>query len=99
MRRLHCLAHFTLLVSSFILLDCSGSGNKPPKLATQDPLWSKYISGHTAGMVSRKSKVRVLFVNDVVSADKVGKDASSVMQVSPSVAGSTTFVSSREIAL
>src|SRR5262249_38945380 len=59
----------------------------------------RFISGHTAGLVSRKAKVRVLFVNDVISPQEVGKNASSTLQVSPAVSGSVTFVSPRELAL
>ncbi|MBK6597439.1 MAG: hypothetical protein IPG25_05785 [Proteobacteria bacterium] len=62
-----------------------------------DPAWQSIISAHTTGAVSRASSVRVVFVNDIVPADKVGTDASNNLSLQPSVDGSATFASSREI--
>lgn len=94
------LLSFLLLSIVLVLPACDrGKSSAPPKLSAQDPLWSSFISGHTTGLVSRTAKVRVLFVNDVVDANQVGQSAAGIMKVSPSVDGSISFVSPREIVL
>ncbi|MEZ5475850.1 MAG: MG2 domain-containing protein [Steroidobacteraceae bacterium] len=62
-----------------------------------DPAWSAIVSAHTTGAISRKSSVRVVFVNDVVSVDKIGSDASRNLSLQPAVDGRATFASRREI--
>jgi len=71
----------------------------PPRIPPQDPLWSEFIAGHTTGLVSRKSDVRVQFVDDVVPESDVGAAADSVLDVDPPIEGTVTFASEREIVL
>lgn len=86
------------IVVAALLGGCDG-GKSPPTIAPQDPAWSSIISAHSAGILSRKSRLRVLFVNDVVAAERVGQRADGFLKVDPSVDGEATFVSACEIVL
>ena len=83
------------LLGMVLLSACDA--RKKPEIAAQDPTWSSIISARTAGVVSRKSKVRVVFVNDVVGKELVGQDAAGYLKFDPSIKGSASFVSEREI--
>lgn len=85
-----------LVVALAVLASCDRGR---PTVAPQDPLWSSLISAHTSGLVSRKAKVRLLFVSDVVGPEMVGKAAERMLQLDPSVDGDVTFISTREIVL
>ncbi len=91
------------LVLALALLAGGCQRNKPtpvdaaPTAAAADPAWSAIVSAHTTGAVSRKSSLRLLFVNDVVPAAKVGSDASNNLTLQPAVDGRATFASQREI--
>lgn len=65
----------------------------------QDPAWSQIISSHTAGVVSRKATIRVVFSSDMVEAGRVGKSAAANLSADPGVQGNVTFASAREIVL
>ncbi len=86
-----------LLLGSSV--SCSRVGRERPEIAPQDPLWSQVVNAHTSGLVSKKAKIRVLFVNDVVDEGRVGQDAASILRVDPRIKGVTTFTSPREIVL
>ncbi len=78
--------------------DAGGDGtqlvaNKP------DPAWANLITAHTVGAISRLGSIRVVFADDVVSADKVGADASAYFELEPKVADTPIFASTREIVL
>ena len=59
--------------------------------------WSEVSGRHTQGMISSNSPVRVAFNRAVITEDKVGLNANKVMSLSPKVAGSATFVSTKEL--
>ena len=59
--------------------------------------WLKLSGWHTQGIVSRDSSIRITFNREVVSADLVGKDASNIMHISPSIEGTPIFKSTSEI--
>jgi uncharacterized protein YfaS (alpha-2-macroglobulin family) len=88
------------IMSMQLLAGCDYFGEeKRPDLPAQDPVWSNFISAHASGLVSKKAKIRVMFVNDVVDKAMIGKSATSVVSVDPAVDGSLTFISEREIVL
>ncbi len=70
-----------------------------PALPKQDAKWTEYISMHSPARISKNDKIRVMFVNDVIADEKLGKDASDVIEVTPSISGQLTFVTKREIEL
>ena len=70
-----------------------------PTIAPQNPAWSQIISSHTAGIVSRKAPIRVVFSADVVEASRVGQSAAANFASDPAVSGTATFVGTREIVL
>ena len=59
--------------------------------------WLKLSGWHTQGAISRHSPVRITFNREIISADQVGKDASRVMKVSPSITGNPVFKTTTEI--
>lgn len=71
----------------------------PPTVAPQNPAWSQIISSHTAGIVSRKATIRVVFAGDVIEPSRVGTSADKNFSANPAVTGSATFTSPREVVL
>ena len=69
------------------------SGEVDVDLSKARANWQKVISWHTQGTISRTSSIRITFNRDIIPEDKVGKDASSVMHISPAVKGSAIFES------
>ena len=59
--------------------------------------WLKLSGWHTQGAISRNSPVRIVFNRDIIGDDLVGKDASHVMKISPSISGKPIFESKTEI--
>ncbi len=97
-RKLACAA---LAAALFLTASCTKTTDtlvaERPTVAPADPLWSQLISAHSAGAISRRSPLRIAFANDVVSADKVGSDASAHVVIEPAFKGDITFASTREI--
>lgn len=67
--------------------------------ATSNPEWSEYVSAHTSGLVSKDAWIRIRFVNDIISNDNIGEDASGSLQLDPAIDGKVTFENKREIVL
>jgi alpha-2-macroglobulin len=80
------------------LAGCTASSH-PPDVPPQNASWGKYIAGHTSGLVSRNSKIRVLFVNGVVGKDAVGTSADSMIEIEPTLKYASSFVSEREVVI
>ena len=59
--------------------------------------WQKLSGWHTQGVISRDQSIRLVFSRDIIDADKVGKDASKVMHITPKVEGHPVFESTTEI--
>ncbi len=85
---------FLPVILILLLVGCDQS--EPP--ATQDPKWSEYISAHTAGTVSRYSKIHVRFVNDVAKNERLGKPV-DLLSASPAISGKAIFINPRELVL
>ena len=62
-----------------------GSRRKDRRNAPPDPSWVGAISMHSNGAMSRHAPIRVLFMNDVIPAERVGTDASANVTISPAV--------------
>ena len=83
----------------FTLLAGCNASSHPPDVPAQNAMWGKYIAGHTSGLVSRNSKIRVLFVNGIVGKEAVGTSADPMIEIDPAVKLSSTFASEREIVI
>jgi len=73
------------------------SACKPEKKKTAADVereWYKYISAYTSGTVSRKSDIRVLFVNNAATP---GQSAAGLLEFSPSIPGTAQWKSLREL--
>lgn len=57
---------FFFLLAVFAAVRMSGSPGKIPQIKESNPLWKNFISGHTSGIISRKSNIRVEFLAEVV---------------------------------
>lgn len=97
--RVAVLLALLLVLGGLLAYNLSSGTGEPPTVAAADPVWGNYISAHTSGVISKKAKLRVVFVNDVVGKDQVGASAASVLKVSPGVDGTPTFASEREVVL
>lgn len=81
----------------FFLTACDKSPNVERVQA--NPEWSEYISAHTSGLISKDAWIRVKFVNDIISNDKIGEDASASLKIEPAIEGKIIFENKREIVL
>ena len=91
-----------LALSILVLLGlsaCDRGPGFPIKITPQDPAWSRLIHSHSAGLLSRKDKIRVVFSGDVVGSERVGQSASRHLATWPAVKGTAVFASTREIVL
>jgi uncharacterized protein YfaS (alpha-2-macroglobulin family) len=70
-----------------------------PTIGPQDARWRSYISQHTSGWISRRDKIRIVFANAVVGAERVGQPADEVVRVEPRIAGSVLFSTANEIVI
>ncbi len=61
--------------------------------------WSQYVSEYTGGLVSKKAKLRVRFVNDVLPQEQVGQSAASRVTIEPKVPFEAMFESPREFVI
>ena len=71
---------------------CRPAKEKTP--ASVEQQWYRYISASTSGTISRKSEIRVLFVNNVADP---GKDATGLLEFSPAIEGKAAWKSTREL--
>lgn len=85
---------FSILLVCVLLVSACDKKDKP-----RDPRWSEYIGEHSAGTVSRRSEIRLRFVNDLVSEERIGQDASDAVTVSPKIAGRILYNGRREIVI
>ncbi|MBI4802238.1 MAG: hypothetical protein HY796_06905 [Elusimicrobia bacterium] len=70
-----------------------------PQARPADPLWKNYIGAHTAGIVPRKSNVRVEFRNDVFPKEMVGQSASRYIETEPGISGECSVSGTQEITI
>lgn len=99
---LNASTRLSVFILAFMLLALSGCNEdnntaKTGEPTTPDPLWSEYISAHTPPVVSRKSGFRIHFVQDAITQDKLGQDASEVITITPAVQGKARYKNAREI--
>jgi len=59
--------------------------------------WSKLSGWHTQGIISRKTPIRIIFNRNIIDDDLVGKDASKIMHITPSIDGNPKFENKKEI--
>jgi len=59
--------------------------------------WLALTGWHTQGTISRDSDIRIVFNREVIGDELVGKDASSVMRITPSITGTPIFKSKKEV--
>lgn len=88
------------VVLSFILVwsGCSGAGRGGvPDLEPPDPRWESYLTHYTSGQISRRDKIRIGFVDDVVDLERVGQRADGFVRVEPAFPGAVLFSSAREL--
>jgi len=77
--------------------------SKIPKVELKKPKnqsafsWEKLRGWHTQGTISSDEAVRIVFNRAVVDKDLVGKDASKIMHINPSIEGKPLFKSQSEI--
>lgn len=90
------LSALRLLVLSglglLVLAACQRQAPLDPQAAET---WSRVIVGHTSGVVSRRTEVRVLFAGDVGG----DRPAASLLKVTPAVEGELAFRGPRELVL
>lgn len=98
-RRTRILAGVLLGLAALTVFHQYGASTKILRPKASDPLWRNYISGHTSGIVSRKSNIRIEFLTDVFPQEAVGRSASPIVAVEPPLAGEYSISGTREITI
>jgi uncharacterized protein YfaS (alpha-2-macroglobulin family) len=80
------------VISVLVLIACKPAKKKTA--AEMEKEWYRYISAFTYGSISRKSEIRVLFVNNAATP---GQSAEGLFEFSPAVAGKAQWKSLREL--
>jgi len=75
----------------------SPSSTPQPKKA--NAMWKNYIGGHTSGIVSRKSNIRIEFLSDIFPKEMVGQSAESFIVTEPGIPGAYSISGTREITI
>lgn len=83
---------FLLIFCVFGLEACKPREKETPAAVEQE--WYRYISAFTSGIVSRRSDVRVLFVNNI---GQTGPAAPGLLEFSPGIDGAAEWKSPREL--
>lgn len=87
-----------LSLSMALLVALAGCQREPPVDSdNEDASWSHFVSGRTAGVISRADPLRIRFMNDVVPEDEVGKPVQDRVELSPDVEVEVVFTSRREL--
>ena len=79
------------------ITDGSADKSETTEIAAVPFNWSEVSGRHTQGMIASRSPIRVEFNRAVITKEQVGLDAAKVISLSPKVAGSATFVSTKEL--
>lgn len=87
----------TALVFLAPFLAVCGDADSAPDVGPQDPMWDPVLERHSRGEISRQEPIRIVFTRDVVDEERVGRSASEVVSIRPSIDGTITFSSTREI--
>jgi len=69
----------------------------PQPSGSKNPAWGNIIAQHTQGVVSKNATIRIIFSQDAINKDNIGKNANSILSLSPSVKGKAIYESTREI--
>jgi uncharacterized protein YfaS (alpha-2-macroglobulin family) len=90
---------FFLLLAGLAVMRIYSSPAKMPQVKASSPLWNNFISGHTSGIVSRKSNIRIEFLTDIFPKEMVGRSAEPYVHVEPGIAGEYSVSGTREISI
>jgi len=82
------------ILVALCVLGLAGCKSKKPAAAEAEKDWYRYISAFTSGTMSRKSAVRVLFVDN---AGTPGQAAAGLFEFTPSIDGRAEWKSPREL--
>lgn len=87
------------LVPYFFLFFISCGSKLGTKVETLEPenQWYRYISAHTSGTISKKSRIRVLFVKDIAEKVEPIPDASKIIEFTPGIKGQAGWINHREL--
>lgn len=94
----HRLLQIGVLGLAVLASGCDRAVKLEP-LPKQDAKWAEYINMHSPARISKTDKIRVMFVNDIITDEKLGKEASNAIEITPAISGQWTFVTKREIEL
>jgi uncharacterized protein YfaS (alpha-2-macroglobulin family) len=87
------------LLGLLALSSCGGRQATAVQDEARQAAWSSLISGHTTGVVSRKSAVRIRFATDVAPTDGSRPDLRKAVMIEPAVDAAIAFDGSRELVL
>ena len=82
------------ILAAVCVLGLAGCKPKKPVAPAAEKEWYRYVSAFTSGTVSRKSPIRVLFVDN---AGTPGQAAAGLFEFSPSIDGTAEWAGPREL--
>ncbi len=90
---------FAALVLWVILAAGCSRQEAEVRAVAPDPQFGQHISWFTQGQVSRKARLGVGFIDDVIPPEQVGKSAAAVVEIEPRVRVEAVFEDQRQIAI
>jgi hypothetical protein len=64
---------------------------------SKNPAWGNIIAQHTQGVVSNNTTIRIIFNQDAIDKSNIGKNANSILALSPTIKGNAIYESTREL--
>jgi len=93
------LLPFIVIATVLTACDRSADSSSDHGQSAQKQGWATVVHSHSGGTISKNSPIRLRFVRDVVSEEKIGSSAEGVLRFTPTIAGKISFVNQREILL
>ena len=91
MRKILILSAVVLFAVLFVF-SCGKKTKQVP-----DSRWYEHIKAYTSGMIYKESTIRVVFQKPLIAPEKVGQDASDIIDFSPGIKGKAEWSSPNEI--
>ncbi|HEY8507224.1 MAG TPA: MG2 domain-containing protein, partial [Steroidobacteraceae bacterium] len=80
-----------------MLAGCRGTDPASARGSGEQAKWHPYVSGHTTGVVSRRSPIRIRFTTDVAPEEASPARLNRLVSLTPATRGRVTFATAREL--
>jgi uncharacterized protein YfaS (alpha-2-macroglobulin family) len=85
------------VASVLVLAGCRGTDPTAARDFEDQAKWHPYVSGHTTGVISRRSPIRIRFTTDIAPESASPAQLNRLVFVDPATRGKVAFVNAREL--